>query len=105
MRKVATGLASGPVAKPELAAQAVESAIKKSGIKTPSAVSLNTMAAAAGLSSIQSSSVNMPVAEQPIICVQRAALAAALMADSGSAANSALKNRSTALGVFFLSFI
>lgn len=40
MRKVATGLASGPVAKPELAAQAVESAIKKSGIKTPSAVLL-----------------------------------------------------------------
>ncbi len=41
MRKcVATGLASGGVAKPELAAQAVERAMKKSGIKSPTAVLL-----------------------------------------------------------------
>ncbi len=41
MRKcVATGLAFGGVAKPELAAQAVERAMKKSGIKSPTAVLL-----------------------------------------------------------------
>jgi small ligand-binding sensory domain FIST len=40
MKKVATGLASGRVAKPELAVQAVESAMKKSGIQSPSAVLL-----------------------------------------------------------------
>lgn len=40
MRKVATGLAYGNTAKPELAAQAVKSAMKKSGIKSPSAVLL-----------------------------------------------------------------
>lgn len=39
-RKVATGLASGRIATPALAAQAVESAMKKSGIKSPSAVLL-----------------------------------------------------------------
>lgn len=41
MRKsVATGLAFGGIAKPELAAQAVERAMKKSGIKSPTAVLL-----------------------------------------------------------------
>ncbi len=39
-KKVATGLASGRTAQPQLAAQAVQSAMKKSGIKTPSAVLL-----------------------------------------------------------------
>lgn len=39
-KKVATGLASGRVAAPELAAQAVKKAMKKSGIKAPSAVLL-----------------------------------------------------------------
>lgn len=41
MRKsVATGLASGVIATPELAAQAVERAMKKSGIRSPTAVLL-----------------------------------------------------------------
>ena len=40
MRKVATGLAYGNTAKPELAAQAVKSAMKKAGIQSPSAVLL-----------------------------------------------------------------
>lgn len=40
MKRVATGLASGRIAKPELAAQAVQSAMKKSGIQSPSAVLL-----------------------------------------------------------------
>lgn len=40
MKKVATGLAYGNVAKPELAAQAVKRAMKKSGIQSPSAVLL-----------------------------------------------------------------
>ena len=39
-RKVATGLASGVTANPELAAQAVKKAMKKSGIQTPTAVLL-----------------------------------------------------------------
>lgn len=39
-KKVATGLASGRIAIPALAAQAVEHAMKKSGIKSPSAVLL-----------------------------------------------------------------
>lgn len=39
-KKVATGLASGRIADPALAAQAVELAMKKSGIKSPSAVLL-----------------------------------------------------------------
>lgn len=40
MRKVATGLASGRIANPELAAQAVRNAIEKAEIKTPTAVLL-----------------------------------------------------------------
>ena len=64
----------------------------------------NTMAAAAGLSITQSSSVNIPVAEQPIICVQLAALAAAFMADWGSAANSEVKKSSTLEGAWILAF-
>lgn len=39
-KKVATGLASGRIATPALAAEAVERAMKKSGIKAPSAVLL-----------------------------------------------------------------
>jgi small ligand-binding sensory domain FIST len=39
-KKVATGLAFGGLAKPELAAQAVERAMKKSGIQSPTAVLL-----------------------------------------------------------------
>ena len=54
------------------------------------AVSLNTIAAA-GLSSTQSSSGNMPGAEQPITCVQAAAFTAALIAGSGPLANSEVK--------------
>ena len=64
----------------------------------------NTIAAAAGLSITQSSSVNMPVAEQPIICVQLAVLAAALMADCGSEANSEVRNSNTLLGAWILAF-
>ena len=40
MKKVATGLASGNRAKPELAAQAVKAAMEKGGIQSPSAVLL-----------------------------------------------------------------
>ena len=38
--KVATGLATGAIAKPELAAQAVQAAMEKIGLKTPSSVLL-----------------------------------------------------------------
>ena len=62
------------------------------------------MAAAAGLSITQSSSVKIPVAEQPIICVQLAALAAALIADCGSAANSDVKKSNTLVGAWILAF-
>ncbi|MFT7229458.1 MAG: hypothetical protein ACI8PW_002062 [Methylophilaceae bacterium] len=54
-------------------------------------VSLNTIAAAAELSSIQSYSANIPGGEKPITCVQAAAFAVALIAASGLLANSEVK--------------
>ena len=57
------------------------------------AVSLSTIAAAAGLSSTQSSLGNIPGAEQPITCVQAAAFTAALIAGSGPLANSEVKKK------------
>ena len=64
----------------------------------------NTIAAAAGLSNTQSSSVKIPVAEQPMICVQFAVFAAALIADCGLLANSEVKNSKTLLAMRMSAF-